>query len=239
PYRWLEDDNSPATKSWVEAENNVTFGYLNTIPERAEIRARLTKLWNFEPYSVPFKRGEHYFYSRNDGLQNQSVIYAVDALDATPRVVIDPNTLSKDGTVALAGMAPSEDGNLLAYGLSSAGSDWEEWKVRDVRTGKDLADDLQWVKFSGASWMKDGSGFFYSRYDAPKGGDTLKGLNKFHKLYFHKLGAEQMADELTYERKDQPDWGFGGEVTEDGRYLIISASEGTDHKNRVLYKDLL
>ena len=238
PYRWLEDDNATATKEWVEAQNEVTFAYLNAIPGRAAIKARLTKLWNFERYGVPFKEGGRYFYSRNDGLQNQSVLYTVESLDATPRVLLDPNTLSTDGTVALAGMTVSDDGNLLAYGLSTSGSDWNEWKVRDVRTGQDLPDHLLWVKFSGASWRKDGSGFYYSRYDAPKSGDALKGVNKFHKLYFHQLGTEQSADVLVYERKDKPDWGFGGHVTDDGRYLIISVSEGTDPKNRVLYKDL-
>lgn len=238
PYRWLEDDNSPETKAWVEAQNKVTFAYLNAIPGRDRIKARLTKLWNFERYGVPFKEGGRYFYTRNDGLQNQSVLYTVEQLDAEPRVLLDPNKLSADGTVALSGLAISEDGNLLAYGTSASGSDWEEWHVRDVRTGSDLPDHLQWVKFSDASWKKDSSGFYYSRYDAPKPGDTLKGVNKFHKLYFHKLGTGQSADELVYERKDQPDWGFGGEVTEDGRYLIIHASEGTDPKNRVLYEDL-
>jgi len=238
PYRWLEDDNSAETKAWVEAQNQVTFGYLHAIPGRDAIKERLTKLWNFERYSVPFKQGARYFYSRNDGLQNQSVLYTVDSLEGTPRVLLDPNKLSADGTVALAGMSISEDGNLLAYGTSASGSDWQEWHIRDVRTGNDLADKLQWVKFSEASWKKDGSGFFYSRYDAPKPGDTLKGVNKFHKLYFHQLATEQSADALIYERKDQPDWGFGGGVTEDGKYLIISASEGTDQKNRVLYKDL-
>ncbi|MCC6819694.1 MAG: S9 family peptidase [Verrucomicrobia subdivision 3 bacterium] len=238
PYRWLEDDNAPATKDWVAAQNRVTCAYLNAIPGRTAIKARLTKLWNFERYGVPFKEGGRYFYSRNDGLQNQSVLYTVETLTAPPRVLLDPNTLSTDGTVALTGMAVSDDGNLLAYGLSASGSDWEQWKVRDVRTGQDLADHLEWVKFSGASWRKDGRGFYYSRYDAPKSGDALKGVNKFHKLYFHQLGTEQVADALVYERKDKPDWGFGGQVTDDGRYLIISVSEGTDPKNRVLYKDL-
>ena len=238
PYRWLEDDNAPATKAWVVAQNQVTFAYLNAIPGLAAIKTRLTKLWNFERYSVPFKEGGRYFYSRNDGLQNQSVLYTVESLAAPPRVLLDPNTLTADGTVALTGMAVSDDGNLLAYGLSASGSDWEQWRVRDVRTGRDLADQLEWVKFSGASWSKDGSGFYYSRYAAPQPGDALKGVNKFHKLYFHRLGTEQSADVLVYERKDRPDWGFGGHVTDDGRYLIISASEGTDPKNRVLYKDL-
>jgi len=238
PYRWLEDDNSPETKAWVEAQNKVTFAYLHQLPGREAISARLTKLWNFERFGVPFKEGGRYFYSRNDGLQNQSVLYTVDTLEAAPRVLLDPNTLSSDGTVALSGLAVSDDGNLLAYGLATSGSDWNEWKVRDVRTGQDLADHLKWVKFSGASWRKDGSGFYYSRFDAPKPGDALKGVNKFQKLYFHRLGTDQSADELVYERQDQPDWGFGGGVTEDGRYLIISVSEGTDPKNRVLYKDL-
>ncbi|HTI99956.1 MAG TPA: prolyl oligopeptidase family serine peptidase [Dongiaceae bacterium] len=239
PYRWLEDDNSPTTKAWVQAENQVTFAYLHALPGRTAIQDRLTKLWNYERYGVPFKQGDHYFYSRNDGLQNQSVLYTVDTLAATPRVLLDPNTLSTDGTVALAGMALSDDGNLMAYGLSAAGSDWEEWKVRDVRTGQDLSDHLQWIKFSGASWLKDGSGFYYSRYDAPKAGDALKGVNKFQKVYLHKLGTDQAADTLVYERQDQPDWGFGAMVTDDGHYLIITASSGTDPKNRVLYQDLM
>ena len=238
PYRWLEDDNAPATKAWVAAQNQVTFAYLNTIPARNPIRARLTHLWNYERYGVPFKEGGRYFYSRNDGLQNQSVLYTVDALDGTPRVLLDPNTLSADGTVALAGMSISHDGNLLAYGLSSAGSDWEEWKIRDIRTGRDLDDHLQWVKFTAPTWTKDNRGVYYSRFAAPKPGDALTGLNKFNQLYYHQLGTDQSADKLIYERKDQPDWGFGGTVTEDGRYLVISASEGSDQKNRVLYLDL-
>jgi len=238
PYRWLEDDNSPATKAWVEAQNQVTFAYLNAIPGRDALRARLTRLWNFERYGVPFQAGGRYFFTRNDGLQNQSVLYTADRLDAEPRVLLDPNTLSADGTVALAGLQVSEDGNYLAYGTSASGSDWNEWRVRDVRTGKDLTDHLRWVKFSGAAWRPDNSGFYYSRYDAPTPGDALKGVNKFHKLYFHRLGADQAEDALVYERKDQPDWGFGAAVTEDGRYLIIAASQGTDPKNRVLYQDL-
>lgn len=238
PYRWLEDDNSPETRAWVAAQNEVTFAHLNAIPGRDALRERLTQLWNFERYGVPFKEGDRYFYLRNDGLQNQSVLYTVDSLEGEPRVLLDPNTLSADGTVALSGISLSDDGNLLAFGLATAGSDWNEWKVRDVRTGEDLPDHLKWVKFSSAAWTKDGSGFFYSRYDAPKPGDALKGVNKFHKLYFHRLGTDQSADELIYERPEQPDWGFGGAVTEDGKYLVIEASEGTDPKNRVLYKDL-
>ncbi len=238
PYRWLEDDNAPETKAWVEAQNKVTFAYLNSIPGRDAVKARLTQLWNFERYGTPSKQGTRYFYSRNDGLQNQSVLYTLTSLDATPTVLLDPNTLSADGTVALSGTAITDDGNLLAYGLSTAGSDWQEWRVRDIRTGADLPDVVKWVKFSGASWMKDGSGFFYSRYDAPKSGDALKGVNKFHKLFFHRLGTPQSDDTLVYERKDQPDWGFSGGVTDDGRYLVITSSQGTDPRKRVLYRDL-
>src|SRR5439155_3015154 len=152
PYRWLEDDNAPETKAWVDAQNAVTFGYLRRIPEREAIRARLTKLWNYERYGVPFKQGGRYFFTKNDGLQNQGVLYTLTSLEATPAVLLDPNTLSADGTVALTGYAVSDDGNLLAYGLATAGSDWQEWKVREVRTGRDLSDHIKWVKFSRASW---------------------------------------------------------------------------------------
>ena len=238
PYRWLEDDNAADTKAWVAAQNKVTFHYLDQIPERARLRERLTKLWNFERYGIPFKQGGRYFFSKNDGLQNQSVLYVADALDAPPRMLLDPNKLSSDGTIALSGYRISEDGNLMAYGLSISGSDWNEWKVRDVRTGADLSDHLKWVKFSGASWTKDGKGFFYSRYDAPKEGDALKGVNKFQKLYFHKVGTPQSDDVLIYERRDQPDWGFGGSVTDDGRFLIITIWQGTDPRNRIYYRDL-
>ncbi len=238
PYRWLEDDNAAETKAWVIAQNKVTYNYLDQIPERARLKERLTKLWNFERYGIPSKQGGRYFFSKNNGLQNQSVLYVADSLEATPRVLLDPNTLSSDGTMALSGYRISEDGNLMAYGISTSGSDWNEWKVRDVRTGADLSDHLKWVKFSGASWTKDGKGFFYSRYDAPKAGDALKGVNKFQKLYFHKVGTPQGEDVLIYERRDQPDWGFGGSVTDDGRFLIISIWQGTDPRNRVYYRDL-
>jgi len=238
PYRWLEDDNSAATKAWVEEQNKVTFGYLEQLPARQKLKERLTELWNYERYGVPFKEGGRYFYTRNDGLQNQSVLYVADTLEAEPRVLLDPNTLSKDGTVSLSGYTISEDGNLMAYGLSSGGSDWQEWKVRDVRTGKDLADELKWVKFSGASWTKDGKGFYYSRYDAPKEGEQLKGVNYFQKLYHHRIGTKQSEDRLVYERLDQKEWGFGGSVTEDDRYLAIHVWQGTSPKNRFFYQEL-
>jgi prolyl oligopeptidase len=238
PYRWLEDDNAEETKAWVKEQNRVTFAFLGSIPRREQIRARIAKLWNYERYTVPFERGGRYFWTYNSGLQNQRVLYTADTLDAPPRVLIDPNLLAPDGTVSLKDTVPSEDGTLLAYALSRAGSDWEEFRVRDVATGKDGDDLLKWVKFSGASWMKDGSGFFYSRYDEPKPGEELKGKVEFQKLYFHKLGTPQSEDALIYERKDHADWGFNGEVTEDGRWLIIHVSQGTDTKNRIFYKDL-
>jgi len=190
PYRWLEDDNSPETKAWVEAQNKVTFAYLEKIPERKAIKERLTQFWNYERYGVPFKEGETIFFTKNDGLQNQSALYTLRGkLDSGVNPLLDPNLLSKDGTTALAGMAASHDGRALAYGIAKAGSDWQEWKVRDVRTAQDLRDDIQWVKFSNASWTKDGKGFYYSRYDEPKPGEQLKGINYFQKLYFHRVGA--------------------------------------------------
>ncbi len=187
---------------------------------------------------MPFKEGGRYFLTRNDGLQNQAVLYTMPALDAEPTVLLDPNALSSDGTVALMDYRVSADGNLLAYGLARAGSDWQDWKVRDIRTGKDLADEIHWVKFSGASWSKDNLGFFYSRYDEPKAADALSAVNYFHKLYYHRLGAPQSGDTLVYQRPDQKEWGFGGEVTDDGRYLLIEVSQGTDTRNRVFYRNL-
>ena len=238
PYRWLEDLDAPDTRAWIEAENRLSLGYLAALPERERIRARLAEVWNYERISPPEKYGNRYFYTRNDGLQNQAVLYVAEALDAPPRVLLDPNALSPDGTVALKGYAVSEDGRRLAYGLSSGGSDWEEWRVLDGDSGKPLDDVLRWVKFSGASWRRDGSGFYYSRYDEPKGENALKAENKFQKLYFHRLGTPQADDVLVYERKDQPDWMFGGAVSDDGRYLVISVARSTEPKNLVLYLDL-
>lgn len=237
PYRWLEELDSAETKAWVEAQNKLSFDYLAAIPARNSLKDRITKLWNYEKYGVPFREGDRYFYFRNSGLQNQSVLYTVTGLDAPPKMILDPNTMSTDGTVAVSGVQVSPDGKLLAYSISASGSDWQEWKVRDVETGKDLSDHLKWVKFSGVSWTTDSKGFFYSRYDEPKG-DTLKDTNYFQKVYFHKLGTPQTADVLVYERPDQKDWLFGGTVSEDGNYLIITVYQGTDVKNRVYYKDL-
>ena len=238
PYRWLEDDNSPETRAWVAAQNQVTFDYLKQIPQRDAIHKRMEQLWNYERYSVPFKEGGSYFFTRNDGLQNQSVLYTLPALDAPPRLLLDPNQLSTDGTMALAGLSVSHDGHYLAYGISAAGSDWEEWKIRDVRTGQDTDDDLKWVKFSGAAWTKDGTGIFYCRYDEPSAATQMTAVNYYQKLYFHRLGTPQSADKLIYHRDDFKDWGFGADVTDDGHYLIISISQGTDPRNRVYYLDL-
>jgi prolyl oligopeptidase len=238
PYRWLEDPDSDETKAWVEAQNKVTFGYLEDIPQRESLKQRITKLWNYEKYGIPYKEGNRYFYFKNDGLQNQSVLYTLTSLDGEPRLLIDPNTLSEDGTIALSGIAISDDGNRMAYGLSTSGSDWQEWKVRDVETGDDLSDHLKWVKFSGASWTTDNQGFFYSRYDEPNDATKLEDANYYHKLYYHKLGTDQSDDLLIYHRPDQKEWMFNGSVTEDGHYLIIYVSQGTDPKNLVFYKDL-
>jgi len=237
PYRWLEDLDSEETRNWVEAENKLSFGYLASIPARNTLKERLTKLWDYEKYGIPFKEGNRYFYTRNSGLQNQAVLYTVTGLDAQPQMVLDPNTLSADGTVALSGLKVSPSGNLLAYSLSASGSDWQEWKVRDVETSKDLSDHLKWVKFSDVSWTRDGKGFFYSRYDEPKA-DALKATNYFQKVYYHKIGTDQSQDVLAYERPDEKDWLFDASVTNDGNYLIITVFEGTDVKSRIYYKDL-
>ncbi|MEL6351325.1 MAG: prolyl oligopeptidase family serine peptidase [Cyanobacteria bacterium J06627_28] len=238
PYRWLEDPNTAATAEWVKAQNKVTFGYLNALPRREQLNTRLTELWNYERYGIPFKKGDRYFYYKNDGLQNQAVLYTLPTLDADPTVLLDPNTLSEDGTVALAGTAISEDAQYIAYGLSTAGSDWVEWHVRNIDTGKDTENVLKWVKFSGAAWTHDNKGFFYSRYDEPNEESKLEAVNYYQKLYYHRLGTAQSEDALIYERPDEKEWGFAGDVTEDGRYLVISVWRGTEPRNLLFYKDL-
>ncbi len=238
PYRWLEDDNSDETKAWVKSQNEVTFGYLKAIPQRAKIRERLEKAWNYERTGVPFEHGGKWFFNRNSGLQNQSVLHVTESLAAEARVLLDPNTLSKDGTTSLTEAAPSEDGKWLVYGVSKAGSDWQEFRVRDIATGKDTGDLIEWVKFSGASWAKDSSGFYYSRYPKPREGAALTEANKNQTVYFHQLGTPQSEDKLIYARPDQPDWGLHASVTDDGQYLIYNISHGTDPKNRLFYQDL-
>lgn len=237
PYRWLEDADSPDTKAWVQEEDKLTFSYLEKISYRGAIRDRLLKLWNYERFTTPEQENGRYFYQHNNGLQNQNVLLVAESLNAEPRVLLDPNTLSSDGTVALAGASITDDGKLMAYATAQSGSDWQEWHVRDVSSGKDLPDVLQWSKFSGAAWSKDDKGFFYSRYDEPKG-TALRDTNYFQKLYYHQLGTSQAEDRLIYERPDNKELLFGGTVTDDGRYLVIHVSQGTSPKNRLYYKDL-
>lgn len=241
PFRNLEGDatTDPMVADWVQGQNKMTNTILRRIPERETIRARLTKLWNYERYSAPSKVGSRYVFTKNTGLQPQSVMYVQDSLGAEPREFLNPNNFSSDGTVALAGTSFTQDGSLCAYGTASGGSDWVQWQVRDVATGKDLPDVIKWTKFTGASWTLDNRGFYYGRYEEPKGGESkLQSLNKFQKLYFHTLGTPQSEDKLIYERPDQPDWSFSAGETEDGSYLILSIGKGTDDKNQLLYYDL-
>ena len=240
PYRWLEDDvrKSAEVKAWVEAQNKVTNAYLAAIPERAGLQKRIKELMDYEKYTPPSKVAGRYFYRKNDGLQNQAVLYVMDRLDGEPKVLIDPNTWSTDGTIALGPTAVSPDARYLAYGVSDAGSDWETIKVLDVNAAKPLADEVKWVKFSSIGWTHDGKGFFYSRYDEPKPGETFQSVNLNQKVFYHRVGTTQTEDVLVYKRPDHPDWGFQAGVTDDGRYLIITTWQGTDDRYRVTYKDL-
>src|SRR5437899_4917818 len=236
PYRPLENPDSPESRKWIEAEDKITFDFLKTISQRDGIKKRLTEVWDYERFGVPFKEGGRYFFSKNAGLQNQNVIYTTTNFSGTSRELLDPNLLAKDGTIALGGLDVTDDARLMAYGLATAGSDWQQWKVRDVETGKDRQDLVDWVKFSNGSWKKDGSGFFYSRYDKPE--NKLRAQVYNHKLFFHQLGTPQSHDKLIYERPDQKEWLFNAEVTDDGRYLVITVQRGTDPKNRIFYKNL-
>ncbi len=238
PYRWLENIDTRETCDWINSQNALTNSFLEQIPQREKIRARLTELWNFPRISAPFQRGGRYFQFRNTGLQNQDVLYVMDALGAEPRVLLDPNPLSDDGTIALVGFAPSKDGKYFAFSTTTSGSDWQTWCVIDVASGKVLDDVLEWSKFSVASWLPDSSGFFYNRYDPPREGNILASANLYQKVYFHRIGTPQSADELIFQRADQPKWLFGAGVSHDGRYLVITIREGTGWRNRVYYKDL-
>jgi prolyl oligopeptidase len=237
PYRWLEDSSSAETQHWIAAQNQLTRGFLDRLPQRDTIRKRLRELWDFERFELPFERAGRYFYFYNSGLQNQPALYWLKSLGGEPQLLLDPNLLSSDGTVALSHVEPSQDGKLIAYGLSRAGSDWTEWRVRRVDDARDLPDLLQWSKFSSVAWSKDRSGFYYSRYDEPKPGAALSEANFFNKLYYHRLGQTQLEDALVYEQRDKPKWSFGATTTRDGRYVVITAHEGTDPKNAVLYLD--
>ena len=238
PYRWLEDDNSDETKAWVKAQNAVSGAWLAAVRERPALRERLRELWDFERYTPPVQRGGRYFYTRNSGLQNQAVLYVTDDPARDGRILLDPNSLSKDGTIALSGKAVTDDGRLLAYALSEAGSDWETWHVREVATGRDLPDQVRWAKFGGASWRKDASGFYYTRFPEPKPGEALTGSNQGHQLWFHRLGTPQAQDQLVFARPDQPEWYLDGDVTDDGRWLVVTARKGTNPETSVFLLDL-
>jgi len=238
PYRWLERTDSPETKRWVDEENSLTERYLSAIPERATLRERLTQLWNYPRWGVPIRRGSTYFYFQNSGLQNQSVLFVQRGLTGKPSPVLDPNTLSSDGTVALSALDIAHNARYVAYALSTAGSDWQRIAVRDVESGKDLSDSLLWVKFSGIAWTRDGRGFFYSRYDPPQSGQELVATNRNQKLCYHRLGDPQGRDRVIYERSDHPDWLFDAAVTEDGHYVVIRISQGTDPRTRLYAIDL-
>jgi prolyl oligopeptidase len=237
PYRWLEDLDAPETRAWVAAQNRVTAEALASLPEREALRRRLAELWDFPRWGTPFRQGDRYFFTRHDGLRNQCVLYVQDHLESEPRVLLDPNQLSGDGTVALAAFNLSQDGHYLAYGLTNGGSDWQEWRVREVETGRDLADVLSWVKFSQSAWTHDGAGFFYCRYDEPREG-RLEGANFWQKIYYHRLGTDQSEDVLVYDEPDDKEMGFFPHVTDDGRYLLIHAWKGTDDENAFYYRDL-
>jgi prolyl oligopeptidase len=238
PYRWMEDSKSADLTAWIEAENKITDSYLDTIPEREAIKNRLTELWNYERYSSPSKIGSKYIYSKNDGLQNQSVLYITDSINDPGRVLLDPNKLTADGTAALSGSSFTDDGKLWAYGVAIAGSDRTSWKVMNVETGEYLTDTLRPNRQGGVSWLNDNSGFFYSRFPDATEGAELKNQNFFQKMYFHKLGAPQSDDVVVYERPDNKEYFVGGGVSEAGNWLVISVGKGTERMNMVSFKSL-
>ncbi|MGD8815172.1 MAG: hypothetical protein PVI78_11940, partial [Anaerolineales bacterium] len=238
PYRWLEDTNADETRDWIEAQNALSIRFLEAIPERKRIQQRLTELWDFPKQWAVVRKGGRYFQLRNTGLQNQDVLYVMDSLEDEARILLDPNKLSEDGTVAMTVWSVSPDGKWLAYATSASGSDWITWRVRDVQSGKDLADVIEWSKFSDAEWRKDSSGFYYSRYEKPAPGKDYLAQNYYQKVYFHQLGDPQAQDVLVYERPDEKEWGFSAELGQDDRYLIYYVWQGTDVRNRIFYQDL-
>ena len=235
PYRWLENDTSKDVEKWVDGQNKITHHYLAQIPFREKIREELTAIWNFEKYSSPFKEGKWLYYFKNDGLQNQSVLYRQLGTNGVPQIFLDPNTLSKDGTISLASISFSKDSRYCAIGLASSGSDWNEIYVVETETNKRLSDDIRWVKFSGATWYQNG--FYYSRYDEPVKGKEYTDANEYMKIYYHTIGKPQSEDVLVYEDKSNPLLYFDAIVTEDERYLLINISEGTSG-SEVLIQDL-
>ena len=239
PYRWLEDENAPETAKWVESENRVTLGYLEKIPYRQKVKARLERLFNYPKYDAPFRNGDYFFFSKNDGLQNQSVYYMQKGLEGTPEVLLDPNGFSADGTSPLAGFALSKDGKYLAYGISTGGSDWRELHVMEVASRRTLSDVLKWVKASGMlAWQ--GNGFYYSRYDAPKEGKALTSSNDNQVVYYHNVGTSQSQDELVYEDKQHPQRFHHVATTEDERFAILTIFDGGTGKKgtAIFFRDV-
>ena len=234
PYRWLENDTSAETGAWVKAQNEVTFDYLKQIPYREDLETRLTELWNYEKVGTPFKHGDNYFMYKNDGIQNQSILYMQKGLDGEQKVLLDPNTMSEEGTTALSGMGFSKDNKYMAYGISKAGSDWVEINVMNLETETLLEDKVNWVKFSGINWYKNG--FYYSSYDSPTEGSDYSGKNEFHKIKYHKLGTAQSEDVLVYQDKDNAQRNAGAGVTEDEEYIIVSTSESTNGNSLMVKK---
>lgn len=239
PYRWLENDvrKDPAVASWVAEQNQVTDAFLATIPGRDILKKRMTELYNYERVGYPVKKGNRYFYSRNTGLQNQSPLYVREGLNGPERLLIDPNNFSADGATALAEWVPSEDGRYLLYAIQDGGSDWRTLKVLDVATGKEVGDEIKWVKFSGLSWSKDNKGFFYSRFPESKEGQDFQSLNKNQAVYYHRLGTAQIADRLMFDRPDRPELSNGGTVSDDGSTLVVTSSSGTDERYEVTLVD--
>lgn len=238
PYRWLEDENAPETAAWVEAENKITFGYLDRIPFRAALKDRIAKLFNYERYTAPSRKGRYYVFSKNDGLQNQNVLYIQNGLDGTPEVLLDPNKFSADGTSRLAGFNLSRDGRYAAYGISTGGSDWTEFHVMEVATRTTLPDVIKWAKVTGTAWQ--GGGFYYSAYDAPNQTTALTSKNEGHKVYYHRIGTPQSADELVFEDKANPQRFHNVSTTEDERFAILNVSDrGKGRKgNAIFFRDL-
>lgn len=240
PWRWLENDvrQDAQVRAWVEAQNRLTMGYLAALPQRAAIEARLKQLWNFERFGVPVTEGGRYFFLRNSGLQNQAVLFVQDGLGGTPRMLIDPNSWAADGATALAEWQPSPDGRRLAYAIQDGGSDWRTVRVLDVDTGQNVGDELKWVKFSGLSWARDGSGFYYSRFPQPEPGQEFQSLNTNQSVWFHRLGTPQSADQLVWATPDRPKLGHGAQVSDDGRWLVITTWQGTDDRYEITVQDL-
>ncbi len=238
PYRWLEDSDSPDTKSWIKAQNELTQSFLSDIPAKKRIHERLKELWNYPRALAPVKVNGRFFQLRNSGLQDQDVLYVMNSIEGEKKVLLDPNQMSTDGTVSLVHWEVSRDGNYLAYATNQSGSDWQTWRVRDVNTLQDLPDLIEWCKFSSVAWLPDNSGFYYCAYDKPEKGEAYESLNINQKVIFHRIGTDQSQDELAYQRPDHPDWGFDPIISDDGEYLILQVSKGTDSRNRLFYRNL-